>query len=347
MSILAPLCQQLKHQFTPKKQTTSKPVGYWSEKDRLHDSVADAFVIILRTRGCSWAHSSGCSMCGYFNDSNWNDIVEEQIQNQFKTAMKHYTNQPIIKIFNSGSFFDTQELPPTTQQVILAESNQYTEKIVVESRPEFITNKIVNKLEKNNMNKKIEVGIGLETANDHIRTHAINKGFTYNDFKKAATILKNHHIGIKTYLLIKPPLLTEQEAIDDTLSSIKIINDISTTISLNPCNIQRHTVVEYLWKRQYYRPPWLWSIIDILKKSSQLTNTRIQCDIAGGGSSRGAHNCPECNRNCLDAIHQYSLTQDTSYLTKPKCDCKDLWKTQCLNEQQTFGSLNDYQKVTI
>jgi radical SAM enzyme (TIGR01210 family) len=344
MSILAPLCQQLKGQFIPKSRSLKESAHYWTEKDRLNNTIAEAFVIILRTQGCTWAHASGCSMCGYFTDSYWNATTDHQIETQFQTAMQRYQNEPIIKIFNSGSFFDPKEIPPRLQKKILTTINKTTKKIVVESRPEYITNHAVNSLQKDISPSKIEVGIGLESANDLIRTHAINKGFLFKDYQKAAAILKKRDIGIKTYLLIKPPLLTEYEAIQDTLETIQKIKDISTTISFNPCNVQRHTAVEYLWRRHNYRPPWLWSIIDILKKSSQLTSGRLQCDIVGGGSKRGAHNCPNCNSTCLNAIRQFSLTQNKQNLSKLECDCKTIWEVQLTNENQTYGSINDYQR---
>ena len=44
-------------------------ISTWTEKDLLDGKVVDAWVIIFRTRGCYWAHASGCSMCGYVNDT--------------------------------------------------------------------------------------------------------------------------------------------------------------------------------------------------------------------------------------------------------------------------------------
>ena len=344
MSLLAPFCQQLKLQFTPKPHSPNQPVRYWTEKDRFNNSIKEAFVIILRTRGCSWARNGGCSMCGYFNDSHWNDISETQLKTQFHTAMKHYQDEPIVKLFNSGSFFDPQEMPRAVQHDILTTLREKAEKIAVESRPEYITKQNLDSLSKNIPLSKIEVGIGLETANDSIRKHAINKGFTLLDYKKAVSQLSKLDIGVKTYILIKPPLLTEQEAIDDSLETVQIVKDDSSTISFNPCNVQRHTTVEYFWHRHNYRPPWLWTVIDILQKSKHITNTRLQCDISGGGSPRGANNCPECNTTCLDSITQFSLTQDIDHLLDLECDCKQNWEAQCINEGKTFGSNIDYQK---
>ena len=68
MNELAQFCKQLKQDFTPRIQNPKKPVSFWSEKDVLNENITNAFVIIIRTQGCSWALKSGCSMCGYFND---------------------------------------------------------------------------------------------------------------------------------------------------------------------------------------------------------------------------------------------------------------------------------------
>ena len=98
-----------------------------------------------------------------------------------------------------------------------------------------------------------------------MREKAINKGFTFNDYKKAATLLKKHQMNVKTYVLMKPPFLTEKESLNDCIQTTKDIAPYTDLISLNPTNVQRHTVVEYLWKRNQYRPPWLWSIVEYLK----------------------------------------------------------------------------------
>ena len=77
MNELAKLCKTLKKDFTPKIQDSTRPVRCWSEKDVFKGEIVDAFVIIFRTRGCSWALKSGCSMCGYFNDSMWEKYLIE------------------------------------------------------------------------------------------------------------------------------------------------------------------------------------------------------------------------------------------------------------------------------
>ncbi|MBU0497218.1 MAG: archaeosine biosynthesis radical SAM protein RaSEA [Candidatus Thermoplasmatota archaeon] len=344
MSLLTPFCQQLKQQYIPKQRSTTHPVRCWSETDRHHTSIVDAFVIILRTTGCSWSHTDGCSMCGYFTDSAPDSLTTKDIETQVHQAMQRYHGEPVLKIFTSGSFFDTKEISRSLQQKILSLCATQAKKIVFESRPEYITKASIDLLTPFLKKTEIEVGIGLETANDLIREHAINKGFSYDDYLTAATSLQNNNIGVKTYVFVKPLFLTEKDAINDALNTVETVKNISTTISFNPANIQRHTVMEYFWRRQYYRPPWLWSILEILSESKQKTTTRLQCDIVGGGSHRGAHNCPACDKEILEKIRTLSLTQHTDKISSLSCNCKKIWTAQCNTEKLTFGSIIDYQQ---
>jgi archaeosine synthase beta-subunit len=339
MNNIAELCKNLKKNYKPQTKDFTKPVSTWSEKDILDKEITDAFVIIFKTKGCSWALESGCSMCGYFNDSALTDISEEELISQFENAMSKYKDQRFVKIFTSGSFLDDKEIPENVQKRILEKLYETADKVSVESRPEYITSKKIQKIKDIYKNKTFEIGIGLETADDMTRKQIINKGFTFQDYKKAADTMKKNNIKIKTYVLIKPPYLTEKQAMENAITTVEKIKNITDIISFNPVNIQRNTVVNYLWGRKMYRPPWLFSIVEILKKSKEITkNIRIKCDIVGGGNIRGAHNCRECDTQFLKAISDFSLKQDITVFEKLDCSCRDKWLDQIDIENLGFGS---------
>ena len=339
MNELAKLCKTLKKDFTPKIRNPSKPVRCWSEKDVLDGKIVDAYVIIFRTRGCSWAFQSGCSMCGYFNDSMWDKVSDADMLKQFDTTMERYSGEKFVKIFTSGSFLDDHEMSPNIQKKILGKLFETADKISVESRPEYVTDRKLSEIKKIAGTKTFEVGIGLETANDFVREHSINKGFSFNDYKKSAEALKKYKFKCKTYVLIKPLFLTEKESIEDCKNTVEVIKPYADTISFNPTNVQRNTVVEHLWKRRQFRPAWLWSIVEILKQSKQITGARVKCDIAGGGNIRGAHNCKTCDRKILDAIADFSLSQNTKVFNDLDCECRQNWLDQLDIEDLGFASL--------
>ena len=331
-----------KHRKTP---DPNRPVSCWPEKDRFHNQIVDAFVIILRTRGCSWMFQSGCSMCGYFNDSMLSPVTSDQLINQYQQAMTKFNGEPIVKIFTSGSFLDKNEVPLDVQEFILSDLQLKTKKIAVESRPEYVTKERLQFVQKLIKNTELDIGIGLETSSDFIRSQTINKGFTFQQYLDAVTKIHDHGFSVKTYILIKPPFLTEIEAIKDAKQTIDQVllhisdNDI---LSFNPTSIQKNTLVEYLWRRNQYRPPWLWSIVDILTYASDQTDTiRLQCDITGGGKKRGAHNCPQCDQQALNAIKEFSLNQKIQSFQNLSCSCEQLWKDQLSLEPMSFGSIID------
>lgn len=343
MSELTILCKNQKKDFTPKIRDSKKPVRFWSEKDILDGKIVDAYVIIFRTRGCSWAIKSGCSMCGYFNDSMWEKISDEDLLEQFNVAMKNYSGEKLVKIFTSGSFFDDNEIKPKVRNEILSKLVETADKVSVESRPEYITKERLKEVKNIFKSREFEIGIGLETANDFVREHAINKGFTFSDYKKAVKNLKEYDFKLKTYVLIKPLFLTEKQSINDSINTVNKIKTDTDIISFNPTNVQRNTLVEYLWKRKQYRPSWLWSVVEILKQSKKLTDTHIKCDIAGGGKIRGAHNCKNCDSAFLDAIAEFSLAQDTKIFKNLDCGCKEKWLDQLDVEDLSFGSSADFR----
>ncbi len=342
MQELAQFCKSLKRDFKPRDKNLSKPVKCWSEKDTLNNEIIDTFVIIFKTRGCSWALKSGCSMCGYFNDSAWENVTDKDFLNQFESAMSGYSNERFVKIFNSGSFLDKNEVSEKVRNKILSELSEKTDKVSVESRPEFVNEKTLSGINKIIGSTKFEVGIGLESADDFVRENAINKGFSFKDYEKAVNLLKKYDFSVKTYVTIKPPFLTEKQSIRDCINSVNKIANMTDLISFNPVNVQRNTLVDYLFKRKQYRPAWLWSVIDILRKSKDISNAHLKCDIVGGGSIRGAHNCKVCDKDFIKAISEFSLDNKTELFENLKCDCKEKWLDQLDFEDLGFGSFIDF-----
>lgn len=317
------------------------PVAVWSEKDVVDGQVVDVLAVVLRTRGCFWSSKSGCLMCGYSNDCS-SSVTGNDLVAQFELAMTRHSSQPFLKIYNSGSFFNEDEIEFEAQVKILALATQKAGRVLVETRPEFVTKEKLENAAK--LVKKLEVAIGLETASDDIRRKCVNKGFQFSDYEKACELLKKHDASIRTYLLLKPPYLTEKEALDDAISSVKKASEHSQVISVNPVNVQNRTVVEALWKSGSYRPPWLWSLVEVLKASSQLINIRVISAPSGGGTRRGTHNCGLCDRVVLDAVREFSLTGNASVFDKLNCKCKEEW-LDLLDLERYAGTVGDLARL--
>ncbi len=300
----------------------------WKEKDLVDGRIVDSFVLILRTSGCRWAHHSGCTMCGYFRETY--DAGEKEIIKQVEEAYERYEGEEMVKIFTSGSFLDEKEIPLKIQKYILKKF-EGAKKIIIESRPEFIDN--LSFLE----DERIEVAMGLESASNKVLEYAINKGFTFEEWMEGARKVKEYGASLKAYILIKPPFMTERDAIRDAVESVDKIKHIADVISFNPVSIHGKTLVEYLWKRNLYSPPWLWSVVEIIKESEKIYDGILKCDVVAGGKRRGAHNCGRCDSSFLNAIKEFSLHQDANVFKNLSCDCENEWRDVLETEEFMRG----------
>jgi radical SAM enzyme (TIGR01210 family) len=336
------ICSEKKKSLHKRKaRDTKKAIASWIEDDRLITGPGKALVIILNSRGCQWGLGidGGCSMCGYSNETSATDITADDLITQAKSSLDKFSSKEFqsVKIFNSGSFLDTSEISIEAQTEILSMINELKSisEVIVESRPEFVTAKNLKNLRKSlDKSKQFEIGIGLETSNDLIRINNINKGFLFEDYKQAVKTALSENTRVKTYLLLKPPFLTEKEAIQDTVqSAIDAIKSGSRSISINPINVQSGTFVYNLWRNGIYRSPWFWTLKSVLLKIWNQVNKqqlaekvdRILSDPSGAGTRRGIHNCSKCNKDFNKILKNYSLNQDYTILNQVICSCSNLW----------------------
>jgi len=270
-------------------------------------------------------------MCGYAGEGA--PASAEDLIVQFESAMEKCSPEvTVVKIYTSGSFLDSEEMPPEARVEILRRlENAGIEKLIIETRPEYVTPAGV---EECLSHLQTEFAMGLESANDLKREHLIHKGFLFQDFVRASEMVHGQGGGVKAYLLLKPPFLTEGQALRDAISSDRAARPYADIISLNLCNVQRNTVVERMWEKGEYRPPWLWSALEVLKSSPG----PIICDPVGAGTRRGPHNCGQCDATLAEAIRKHDLTQDARSFDDLHCQCKEAWQKLMELEEQSFGT---------
>jgi len=320
----------------------SRKVVFWEEDTRLLSGQGKALVFILPTGGCSWAlsGSGGCSICGYIYD-NPQQPDFEIILSSFQKILRNKLNKEFmysVKIFTSGSFLDTKEVPEEFQLKMLEELSQYDviKEVVIESRPEYIKNSSLKNISKRIDMSILEIAIGLESSSNSILMNSINKGFFWEDFEKAANKIKENGARVKAYLLFKPPFVSEYDSIRDMLLSvIKIVSLGIDTISINAISIHRGTFLSQLFEKNEYRTPWLWSLLYLCREiKKQYPDLRLICDIVAGGNVRGAHNCGECDQHVINAIKEFTMSQDIGVLNKEiSCSCKYEWKSNLIHEK--------------
>ena len=317
-------------------QYKEKPLASWKGSERYGEDTLDCLTIIFKSAGCTW---SKCRMCSYRHERYGEQSCEallDHLRAQLAWVLEEYSAADfrMVKIFTSGSFFDPDEVPP---EFLADIATTFRGKLVIaETRPEFIREEVlhpfIETIDDGSWKMPLYCAVGLETSNDEIREKCIRKGFTFATFKTAARVAHAAGAGVKAYLLHKPLFLTEKEALDDMKTSIRDAAEHAEIISMNPCTVQRKTELEFYWKRGAYRPPYLWSVLTLLKESP----VHMTCDPLGGGQKRGPHNCGKCDYELVKGIRDYSLNADRELinaLLETDCGCKNEWEYVLENEK--------------
>ncbi len=322
-----------------KQYDPHEPTRVWLDEDNTPGGVYRSLTIILNTGGCRWARAGGCTMCGYVAESvEGGSVTHEALVDQIDACLAHEQEEAeersgLVKIYTSGSFLDEREVGAETRDAI-AEAFADRDRIVVESLPDFVDAEKLRDFTDRGLDT--DVAIGLETATDRVRHDCVNKYFDFEDYVAASDAAAEAGAGVKAYLLMKPPFLSEPEAVADMTESVRRCAEHAHTVSMNPCNVQSYTMVDDLYFRGGYRPPWLWSVADVLRDTAD-ADAIVVSDPVGGGSDRGPHNCGECDDRVETAIKDFDLRQDPSVFDEVSCDCEATW--EAVMERETSYSL--------
>jgi len=351
--------KELRRRYLKKRKDRDPnfPVTTWMGDDILSNGkIGKCITVILNTPGCRWAYEyGGCTMCGYLMDGSPGEITAENIINQFNYAIEKYykeiENDPkniCIKIFTSGSFLDEREVPKEARRYILSKIGELDIKeVVIESRIEYIREDTLEEVKECLGSVNMEIGVGVETFNEEIRKHSINKGVCNRDILDTLELAKEYSIGLKAYLLIKPLFITERDAIEDGIySGNKCLELGFSRISYCPATVHKGTLMEILWKKGQYRPPFLWSVLEIIYEVKRKNpDTIVICDTSGIPSNRGAHNLLKCkcNEYIKRILENFTLRQDLSDIKRVlEMDCcKDHWERFLEFEERNIVPLGD------
>lgn len=310
----------------------SKPATVYLTPEVLPDgSPCTAATVILRTRGCTWWWKSGCTFCGYFNDVR-DDVTIDNLQSQWIEAKKitnDFEGCKMVKVYTSGTFFEDEENPTQWQETVLRETREMGLHLVVEAQAHLCREDKLSWV--SSIHPGCTVAIGLEAYDDAVLRFHVNKGFNLKVWHGAVERLRKHNLRVKTYLLFKPPFMSEGDALTHSVSWVKQVARFSDEVSINPMNIQKKTIVDRLHRNREYRPPWLWSLVKMIKESHHdITESgcRVIVHPTAGGKVRGAHNCGKCDKEVVAAIERYSVSKELDEFSSLHCDCKSVWSDE-------------------
>lgn len=304
-------------------------ISTWPEADVVDGAPALAQVVVMNSLGCIYEKSAGCSMCGYYTETLPKRPPAEAYIEQIRRALERKPEGAhTLKIYTSGNFLDEREIQREAQLAIVDLAATAFKRLLVESRPEFVTQERVGPLLGRGV--ELEIAFGLESANDRVLDETINKGNTAQENRAGAQRARALGARVKSYLLLKPPFMTEGEAIEDATAAAVYAGLFSDTVSLNPMNIHKGTLVERLFYQGAYRPPWLWSVVEVMGRAlpKMGKGARLMSAPTGASTSRGASNCGTCDGRVLEAIAKVSANQDLAAFEGLSCACQVRWRNE-------------------
>ena len=155
-------------------------------------------------------------MCGYAGEGA--PATAEDLIAQFECAMERSSPEvSVVKIYTSGSFLDRAEMPLQARDEILKRLAVPGNKEAGNRDPSRVCD-APRRSRSASTRLPTEFAIGLETASDLIRENVIRKGFSFQDFVDASEAVHRQGGHVKAYLLLKPPLLSEGQAMRDAIS---------------------------------------------------------------------------------------------------------------------------------
>lgn len=250
-------------------------------------------------RPCSYrkrkdAHGIGCFHCGFYagaggkKKANTAQLIH-QLHGAFRTGFGYGKDFDVIEFLGDGSFLNDDEYGEDAKDSIFEFIARipYMRRVLIESRPEHVTSQreeVVDRLKKLRGDQTLEIGIGLETADDFIRYVCLNKGFDKNAFENAVEMVSeineshNDRCSIVAYVFIKPPFLTTEESIKDVIETLVYLQrqskrfGVNITPKLEPAAVADGTLISLLYrqgdeKATKYTPLNYWTVVEVLTRA--------------------------------------------------------------------------------
>jgi len=194
----------------------------------------------------------------------------------------------------------------------------------VESLPQFITRSRLQPFVEQLGDVALEIGIGYQSAHEVVREVLVNTRVSQRAFEDALDVMRELYVEPKIYLMIKPPFLTDGEALTDVLESVTYLKSRGIDgVTVCPTRVSRNTVAWELYRNGEYEPPNLWTVLEAVRIANRETAVRVACINLRGSDFESVFpdSCPSCADAIVDALLTFSETGNEEAL-ELDCDCR-------------------------
>jgi archaeosine synthase beta-subunit len=279
----------------------SQPYAFFVEDECSADGeIVSVATVFLTNRECPWR----CLMCDLWKNT-LTETVPGAIPSQIDYALEHLLPVRHIKLYNSGSFFDTRAIPLQDYPAILSRVASF-ERVIVECHPALVSESCFRFNDQ--LTGRLEVAMGLETVHPEI-LERLNKGMTSDQFATAASRLREHNIDLRVFILVKPPFMRQQEALYWAERSLDFAFACGATAATLIPTRPGNGALEELANLGDFSQPRLATLEAAVAYGISLNRGRVFADLWDG---KPPTECPHCYPSRIARLRSMNLQQSIS-----------------------------------
>jgi len=288
-----------------------KPYLFFVEQElSASGQILPVATIFLTNRECPWR----CVMCDLWRKTLTTSVPPDAIPAQIDFALSQLPAARVLKLYNSGSFFDSRAIPVEDHPAIAERANNF-ERLIVENHPALIDDDCLRFRDR--LKCRFEIAMGLETVHPDILPK-LNKRMTLDQFSAAATFLRSNDIDLRVFVLVQPPFLQAEEAVLWTQRSTDFAFDCgATAVTLIPTR-GGNGAMEALAANGQFSAPRLETLETSFSYGLGLKRGRVFADL---WDAETIPSCPACRTPRISRLRRMNLSQNS--LAPARCQSCD------------------------
>ena len=305
----------------------SLPAQMWFQRSQ----EGGILFVVFYSQACRWSRCLGCNLPSKMSSKHVPyKALMAQIDHVVADARVTEARQSIRKVIvsNNGSIFDQATFSSTALMYLLAQLNLSFPNLSVlsiETRPEYVDlaelEFISRALAEGDTPTQLEIAIGFEAFDDHIRNDLFYKGLTLEAFERFVRNLAPYRYRLKCYFMQKLiPEMTDAEAVTDIRNAIDYLDHIASryaidiNMHLNPTYVAAGTMLENAFRKKDYAPPRLHDVAQAVRHANgKRLSAFIGLSDEGLAVDGGSFIRPG-DEPLVTALEQFNCTQDYDIL---------------------------------
>ena len=331
----------IEEQILKGTQATGKTYAF--DEDHKRDAVAewwfqksdegDVLFVVFYTQACRWSRCMGCNLPSMSSQHHigYRSLIA-QVDHLFSLPEILERRDEIDKVIlsNNGSIMDEVTFSSSSLVYLLTKINIHlpgVSSVTLETRPEYVDMEelefIRRILDEGDSPTTLELAVGFEAYDEHIRNEVFRKGLSLATFEKLVEDVAPHGFHIKCYVMQKPvPEMSDADGIKDVRDAIDFLAGLSNrmgvriNLHLNPTYVAAGTGLEVAFKAGEYAPPRL---MDVARSVLHAKGTGLTVFIGlfdEGLAVEGGSCIRPGQEGAVAELERFSETQDFSILER-------------------------------